>query len=596
MEEVSDGDIQRVADVVDIAAALHVHRDDVLWPEGWKVTKQAIPSQRSPEFYNDLMEGLDRFIAKVHGKPGWRMALSYQGIDFLEVARYDWFAAIYEFIHPVWVLDQVLKESAPEVFVWVTAFNHKPKGSLWRLTKVFAERGIRVVQLPTEPGESAQAETGSILQFYKEALRGVRHSVQAGLQAFSSQFGRHRPAVPASPHVMFVENHPNSAKISASVARVIDDRRDWDCHFVATRANVMSNIPELKHAYLIDDMIPPAIWLKIALKQVLMFFHLQVICAQLIRRNSDPLWNDLILIIRPWFLRYTVKSWNRAATHSCMLDYIVRKFTPKVVASTSGWGSFARAAVISAKRQEASSVYIQHGSFQFPHMFRLPQDKYLVWGERDKHSWVEAGIASHDIHVTGSPKFEDVRASNKKSPAGESDEFMLAYFPAIAGGNRVSVSASKRMLDIVLSSVNSIQNTKLVVKTKNEDRADIYQAVENLEFAELVNTYDASETLLEADAIIVSTSTVGLEACLLDKPIIVLSTDGIVVDDVYQDYGAALFANSSSELKAGIEKLRDDGELLKQLELGRKKLVKDLFADAAPGATERIADIISNEE
>ncbi len=154
------------------------------------------------------------------------------------------------------------------------------------------------------------------------------------------------------------------------------------------------------------------------------------------------------------------------------------------------------------------------------------------------------------IFVTGSIKFDEIEGKYKDKTNSKSapSTLKVTYFPSLSGGSTVSTTASDWMLGVIWEAVRKLPNAELTVKLKASDNHKVYNDYETEGLVKLNRSYDATQIIIDSDIVIVSTSTVGLEACALARPLIVLTLKGVQVSEIYQEYGAALFASSPEDL------------------------------------------------
>ena len=81
-----------------------------------------------------------------------------------------------------------------------------------------------------------------------------------------------------------------------------------------------------------------------------------------------------------------------------------------------------------------------------------------------------------------------------------------------------------------------------------------------------------------------------MEACALDRPVVVLTSPGVWLPREYEAYGAARFAATGEELAACIADELPGGSGAQALAEGRQRLIDDMFAGLVAGADRRIAD------
>lgn len=598
MDSITEEDVTSVINKVDVKQTTHIYKDTVEWPSGVKVEAESLDSERSARYRNELMHAFDRLFDELHSKFIWRKILTCQSLDLLEIARYELFFSIYEQVYSIWVVDRILEKFHPKTLVWVLPKNQSIDVSLYRIQQNLEQRGIQVIFYPKQTDKFRKNRVQELFDYWKVAFSWMKATVVKGADSFTHSETNWLENLSQSSSVLFVENFPNSAKLSVKIAKILQERDEIPYLFIATCVSVM-DVVKIERKVLLNDLCPPLIWTKLLLHQFFVACLASFLSRHIVQKKKTELWSDLVQVTAPAFSLAVAKSWMRAVQCCWQLNYVVKKSRPRAVMSTSVYGSFARALTLSAKKISTPSFFIQHGSFNMENYeTRILQERILVWGERDRHFWLNTGVQPENIHVTGSPKFDDI-AKKKKSRFRDgqvlTDRLRVAYFPSRTGGSTVSAEVSDKMLQIVLEAVSTMPNTHLIIKTKPEDKSKIYEQVKLTKNVELVKNYNAMDVLLDSDVVIVSTSTVGFEACVLDIPLIILDFGKSAITEPYREYDAALFAETVTDLKICLEGIKNNADIFARLKLGRQELTKDMFSGAVPGAAVRVADVITKE-
>jgi len=121
----------------------------------------------------------------------------------------------------------------------------------------------------------------------------------------------------------------------------------------------------------------------------------------------------------------------------------------------------------------------------------------------------------------------------------------------------------------------------------------------------LIRDGNSQDIILQSDVVITVSSTTGLEACIADKPLIVLETKGLSEYGPYRKYGAALHVSvedgQASSLLADTIRILISNSSAKLAELakGRRLLIDDLLnggrGDAIELTAQAVADLIGGQ-
>lgn len=597
MEVITTDDVITADKHVEAEQGIHIRKDDVEWPSALPLKLATLESERSPPFRNQLMLALNDAFETIRAVPAWRKVLTCRGADLLEVARYEWFFGMCSQAHRGWIIEQILERFSPQTLIWVSPQELHPSIETRQFQKILTGREIifHHFRFGKNVPKGKSLDPGT--RFWKLAAGDIKYSFVQVLRSVSSRSRSNTLDLKNENKILFVENFPNSAKASAAVARALQEFDDVAYQFVATRPSVMDAVKGIQRLALLSEITPPRVWIESACKQLQVSLVAQRISRTAVFRNR--MLSNAALLNRREFAFAAAKSWRNAAMFCCLCNNLIRKYRPRVIATTSIAGSFARASVDLAKRQGASSFLVQHGMFYLDDYEKhILQDSALVWGERDKRKWIQAGFSEKRITVTGSPKFDRLSrlsASVDQPQPSPAKLFRVGYFPSMSGGSTVSLMSAQRMLFAVISAVQSLGQTKLTIKVKAEDNCQLFEKIELGEQVRVIRDRAAYDVILESDVVIVSTSTVGLEACALDRPVIVLAFPGVRVNEAYEEYGSALIASTETEIEAYLKSIREDRRIASELNAGRGRLVCDMFGGLVTDSSTQGAEIIAQE-
>ena len=150
---------------------------------------------------------------------------------------------------------------------------------------------------------------------------------------------------------------------------------------------------------------------------------------------------------------------------------------------------------------------------------------------------------------------------------------------------------NKNNFEIVIK-IHPLYKTTMTEMSKNKIEL-ISNACQNFKY---LITYDVDLSILNsvADLVITDHSDAGIEACLLEKPLI---TTNFIKEDWsnvprYHEYGASIFTDDYLELEKIILEILIDGKHLEILKEGRKNIVNayNYFNDVK--AAERIFELL----
>ena len=230
---------------------------------------------------------------------------------------------------------------------------------------------------------------------------------------------------------------------------------------------------------------------------------------------------------------------------------------PRCVVSTTYSSTVGRAAALAARARNASSAFVQHGMFPDHDVFtNFCNDSLFVWGNANRQTMLRNGIADSRIKVVGAAIYDDlIRRERLNGPirfprAGE--PLKVAYMASRTGGQVVSFSIARLQLMTVARAVSEIPNGQLTVKMHPGDNSRMIETfLQDCPGVRLIRDGSSQDVILQTDVVIVASSTTGLEACIADKPLVVLETKGLFEYNPYRKYGAARTFASTTRMPPG---------------------------------------------
>lgn len=289
---------------------------------------------------------------------------------------------------------------------------------------------------------------------------------------------------------------------------------------------------------------------------------------------------------------------------------------PSIIAMHDEYGALQMALIKAAKEKKIPSLSVQHGiifedllyySHKPNHVsgknmeldFPLP-DKMCVWSENIKQGLIEFGSFSSSIPVvTGDPKIDFLPKALKffnyekitaklEIPIGKK----IIFF---ATENLVKKEESILVIKSIMKAIKELSNYYLLIKMHpNESDLSFYHKfAKEFEISEysIVKNYNLYELLYIADVVIVSYSTVGVEAMRMKKPVIALNLMGIHDAVPLIRKKIALVVRKENDLLPVIRKCLDPKFSKNFVENG-KIFAEQEIGIADGNAVKRIVDVI----
>ncbi len=272
--------------------------------------------------------------------------------------------------------------------------------------------------------------------------------------------------------------------------------------------------------------------------------------------NISPLWI--------WnFLNYFDEcAFNYLCFYEAAKTLLVKEKIDTVILNQDSQG-YSKILVLLGNSLNKRTICFQHGAYsdiKDPHYNSYVAKEVFVWGEREKELYIKNNLASMDrIRLAGDPFLENLRKRNfdksdickqlgisdaKKTVLFVCEKFVNIFLPY------VRPTTANTHLELITSLIGSLSDIQLIVRLKSDhDYAAFHDNIElkkeiirkNNKGDIIINSYSNIYDLLYiCDVVIVTQSTVGLEAMLFNKPVIVLNLEEGYDSIGYSKVSAAL--------------------------------------------------------
>ncbi|GHJ35418.1 hypothetical protein [Streptomyces sp. TS71-3] len=262
----------------------------------------------------------------------------------------------------------------------------------------------------------------------------------------------------------------------------------------------------------------------------------------------------------------TQPSWRSALELEGWLDEALAVVRPRAVVVSNDTSPLGMLAVHAAERHGAATVHVQHGAW-VPEAVAWPalhSRELVVMGERDAalaRTWARHPKA--EVHVLGQPRFDPLPQSGREEQRRHLRELLAA-----AGADRrcrIAVWACqpfgpdrlrKQARELLEGLAAAKEPWSLVIAPHPAQAPDalseIVRSHEHVTVAVADAQVGARGSLAGADALVSVSSTCGIEAVLLDVPVLELSLPG---DPTLRlaEHGAALDCPAASSIVTALD-------------------------------------------
>jgi hypothetical protein len=547
------------------------------------------------------MTWVDRLFAALASEGNGANCFPHHDPALLEIARYHFF---FDFaaVEQRWrALCEIVRSTHPERLIWVA-----PPHVIRQL------RSSASAILPTRI-EFVRSSNPTRL---RTLLRNARRCVGPPLRQLRRRLLHLRTAQrglsPGDSRIVFTEYFPNNVKGLLPVAKALEEQCGIEPNWLAQRETVTGALRQAAVAasdiaQYVDDPRDERIPFTACDRN-----QFQAALERLpddVYRGTGHL--DGREYLKPALTQHLISSLEQARYWRTALTAAFDRLQPRCVVSTSYSSIPGRAAAVACGRCGGKSVYLQHGLItDVPSVAHFLNDVIMLWGESNHRFLRDQGIADERMQVVGATIYDSVIAQTRSAGSAplprHGQPLTVALMASRTSGAALSFSAAKSCLTSVARAVQELPAARLIVKIHPGDKTGMVGAtVGKLPFCTVIKEGNSQDVICRSDLVVVVSSTTGLEACVADKPLIVLEPEGVPSWAPYSFYGAALTVLLRGDgdwqpIADTIRVLLSDVDVANRLAVGRRRLVDDMLnggrGNASALAAQAIADIAKQSE
>lgn len=273
---------------------------------------------------------------------------------------------------------------------------------------------------------------------------------------------------------------------------------------------------------------------------------------------------------------------------------------PDIIVVVNDLTLFGRAAVAAGKLLDIPSLRIS-ASVVGPKQ-RMPPvsaDYLAVSGEAIKEVYVQSGVNPEKITITGDPRFDKLfKRDRQKDRAIIFSKFGIdpARKLVVLTTENIEEEETRKILNAVYLAVKDNNDLYLIVKPHPVEPSLLHHNLletMGLDNACVVEKADIYELLNAADCVITSFSTTGLEAMMLDRPVISINLTGKPDKMPYAASGAATGVYQEEALNQVLMDALKNNGIRKELKANRINFVNHYNYEIDGKASIRITNLIS---
>jgi len=318
--------------------------------------------------------------------------------------------------------------------------------------------------------------------------------------------------------------------------------------------------------------------------------------------------SKLILLQTNHFLNYLINQIFSSVAIMIITKRIIDHIKLKSIVTSHNGSKDLPAVVSVAKSNNILTVSIPSFIIRARYLW-FKSDKICIYGKQGEEVLKSLDCDEKRIFLTGNPRYDYIKTINPhKNKKFLEDKYNLNSSKKliIIGMNRwhkeddlwmsnLIKFCNKKDFEIVIKIHPIYKQNNLHEESENKINI-IKENCKNLKF---LFTYDIDPTILisASDLVITDYSNLGIEATILDKPMITVNFSGENLDYTtrYHEYGASLYLEDYNKLEDLVEKIFIDEKDIESLTKGRKEIA-DLYNSYNDGkATQRILKLLAPE-
>lgn len=317
-----------------------------------------------------------------------------------------------------------------------------------------------------------------------------------------------------------------------------------------------------------------------------------------ILKSNLPIFNNKM------FIKYIINEFVTSIAIIVICDYIFSKYDPNSVMVSEDGTRNINSVLSVTKKKKVMSYYIPSVIIK-PHWPRYKSEKICIYGNQGINELHSVGYTDDQILLTGNPrydKYKEIKIYEQKEILEQKfridKDKKLLVIAMNRWKNRDEVWMSK------LIKFCNINNLEVVIKIHptykrwmNAFSENKMKKISDLCINEkflISYELDIDSLIAAADLVISDYSNVGIQAVLLEKPLLTVNLTGEKWKDVirFDKFGASIYIENYDKLEKIILEILKEDKHLDDFKIGRKKIIDDYNFYNDGFATKRIFDIM----
>ena len=246
--------------------------------------------------------------------------------------------------------------------------------------------------------------------------------------------------------------------------------------------------------------------------------------------------------------------------------------------------------VLLARKMGIPTLEIQHGLHAFEYPVTKPlSDKIAAGGDYSRRSYINFGASYDQVVITGWPKYDVYTRLREEDIKKKTTDILFATY---SEGATVKLNFS--IIETIGLWLKDVKDIRLIVKPHPQENEEVYHRITR-KYEQVIlhrSQEDIAPLIASSDILIAEVSTVGIEAALLDVPVISITIRTGEQDRLYVASQIAIEVSNLNELVPTIEDVLYNEETRSRLAEARREFVHDHAYIQDGQASRRVADLI----
>lgn len=277
-----------------------------------------------------------------------------------------------------------------------------------------------------------------------------------------------------------------------------------------------------------------------------------------------------------------------------LVKEVIRIEKPDAIVTIDDRSPFGKTVNVISKSLGVPTLIVQHGFVGDPIYGPICSDKIAVFGHACKDALVKRDTNPDDVVVTGQPRF-DVLINKKFDRNWIYDKLNIDKKKGLIVFASTDLSDDEKEIIVheLSTAMRVFPDKQLIIKPHPSDNgAKFRDMVRKLNSDAIVVLDYLYEILSECDVLLTTWSTVGLEAMILDKPIIIINLMNRPDMTSYVESGAAIEVKTVDGIAQAINTVLYDSKTIERMKINREKYIRDHMYKSDGKSSERVAKLI----